>query len=357
MWIEEYRPKRLDELVGHDEVVTRLQGYVKERTIPNLLVWGPRGAGKTSLVYALAREFYGAEYAENLVHIETADFVLQGKRWLKENERFKLFYEEQKSALVLFKEMIREYAAISPISAPFKLLFFANADLLPRALQQALRRIMERSVRTARFVFATTKPASIIPALRSRCLNLPLRSLELTGALELVIRTIAEREGLTVTRRGLQLLADYARGDAGAAVTILEAAAAAAAPSRVIDTGDIEAVAELTYFHRKKAAEVLELAFEERYKDLRSRLEFLLREERLSGKELLVELHEALRRKMQTRQTTADARLFAQLVTYEGEADLKLCTSFYSIVQLETMLLKMARARRAPERLRVAGVR
>jgi replication factor C small subunit len=354
MWIEDYRPKRLDELVGHDEVVTRLQGFVKERTIPNLLLWGPRGAGKTSLVYALAREFYGEEYAENLVHIETADFVLQGKRWLKENERFKIFYEEQKSALVLFKEMIREYAAISPINAPFKLLFFANADLLPRTLQQALRRIMERSAKTARFIFATTKPAGIIPALRSRCLNLHIRSLELSGALELVIRSIADQEGLTVTREGIQLLADYARGDASAALMILEAAATAAAPVRAIDTAEIEAVAELAFFHRKKAEELLELAFEERYKDMRSRLEFLLREERIGGKELLVELHEALRRKMQTRLATADARLFARLVAYEGEADLKLCTSFYTIVQLETMLLKMAQARRAPERLRVA---
>ena len=190
MWIETYRPKRLDDIVGHDEVVKRLQGFVKERTIPNLVLWGPKGTGKTSLVYALAKELYGEFYDENLMHIETADFVEQGKKWLKENKRFKFFYNEQKSALIIFKEMIREYAALSPINASFKLLFFSNADLLPVNAQQALRRIMERSNKTCRFIFSTTKPAGIIPALRSRCLNLHFRSLDNSGAMGPLMRAM-----------------------------------------------------------------------------------------------------------------------------------------------------------------------
>ena len=340
MWTEDYRPSGLDEILGHDEVVKRLQGFVKEQTVPNLLLWGPPGSGKTSVVYALAKELYGEFYRENLMHIETADFVEQGKKWLKENKQFKFFYNEQKSAIVMFKEMIREYAALAPINASFKLLYFSNADLLPWNAQHALRRIMERSNRTCRFIFATTKPAGVIPAVRSRCLNLHFRSLEQTGALDQLLQVVAERAGLSLTAQGLAALADYARGDARAAILILEAAAVRAAPEPpvIIDANQVTAVADNVFFQRQQAEELLESALRGRYKDVRARLEFLMRVERMDGRELLLEFHEAVRRKMQRKMTPADKNRYAQVIVNEGEADLKLGTALHPLIPLDELL-------------------
>ncbi|MBA5942402.1 MAG: AAA family ATPase [Methanophagales archaeon] len=343
MWIEKYRPKRLNEIVGHDAVVRQIQGFVKKNTTPNLVLWGPKGTGKTSIVYALAKELYGEFYDENLMHVETADFVDQGKKWLKENKRLKFFYNEQKSGLVNFKAMIREYSALSPINTPFKLLFFSNADLLPRNAQQALRRIIEESNRTCRFIFATTKPAGIIPAIRSRCLNLHFRSLDKSGALDLLTRRIADAEKVTVTDSGLKTIKDYARGNAVVAITILEAAAVSVSPaSSAIDEQIVEEVAENAFFRRAKAEKLIDLTFAARYTDIRALLEFLIEEERISGKELLVELHEALRKRMKTRSNILTST-FAQLVVYEGEADLKICSSLNTMIPLEEMLVKSIR--------------
>jgi len=357
MWIEKYRPKRLNEIVGHDALVRQLQGFVREKTVPNLVLWGPKGTGKTSIVYALAKELYGEFYDENLIHVETADFVDQGKKWLKENERLKFFYNEQKSGLVNFKAMIREYSALAPINAPFKLLFFSNADLLPRNAQQALRRIIEDSNRTCRFIFATTKHAGIIPAIRSRSLNLYLRSLEKSGALELLIRRIADAEKVTITDSGLKTLRDYAEGNAVAAITILEATAIGLSPkprSSAIDEQIVEDVAQNAFSRRAKAKKLIDLAFAARYADIRVLLEFLLYEERISGKELLVELHEALRKRMKKKikmKHVASAEngddksdtltsTFVRLLLYEGEADLKICSSLNSMIPLEELLAK-----------------
>ncbi len=347
MWAEKYRPKRLDEIAGQKEVVKRIKGFVKEKTIPNLLLWGPKGTGKTSFVYALANELYGS-YDENVMLIETSDFVEQRKKWLSEDKRFKFFYDEQKSAIEIFKEIIREYAALRPINAPFKLLFFNNADLLPGNAQQALRRVIERSNKTCRFFFSTTRPAGIIPPVRSRCLNLHFTPLDKSDALDALIKSIAKGEGLKLTEGGLKTLREYARGDAGAAINMLEAAATttrAKPKTKTIDAIGIENVVQNAFFQRNKAEELIDSACAGRYKDVRAGLEFLIRDEKMGGKEILVEIHEALRRKMKISGMAMDeeeeqnsVKRFAQIVLYEGEADLKLCNSLNSIIHLEEMM-------------------
>ncbi len=336
MWTEKYRPKRLDEIAGQAQVVKQIKGFVKERTIPNLLLWGPKGTGKTSLVYALASELYGEFYAENLMLIETSDFVEQRKKWLREDKRFKFFYDEQKSAIDIFKEMIREYTALSPLNAPFKLLFFSNADFLPGNVQQALRRVIERSNKTCRFIFSTTRPAGVIPAIRSRCLNFHFSPLDKSGAMDTLVKSIAEEEGVKLTEGGLKTLKEYARGDAGAAINMLEAAATAT--RKTIESDRIEEVVQNAFFQRKIAEELIDSAFEGRYKDVRAGLEFLIKDARIGGKEILIEIHEALRRKM----TMQESKKFAKLVLYEGEADFDLCNSLNAIIHLEEMLMKMS---------------
>lgn len=349
MWIETYRPRRLAEIVGHEMVVKRLEGYIHRKTIPNLLFWGPKGCGKTSLVYALAREFYGEHLEENLTHIETLDFIEQGKKWLNEHKTFRFFYDEQKSGLEIFKEMIREYAALLPITAPFKVLFFSNADLLPRDAQQALRRVMERSNRTCRFIFATTRPAGIIPAIRSRCVIFHLRPLDKTGAFEHLIHKIATKEGLKVDNGALTSLREYAHGDAGIALTLLEAAATVPVKSSTsthareeIDAKRIEEAAQRVFSQKKKAEELVELAFDGRLTDIRAQLETLLSEERRGGKEILTGIHEALRRRLKGAKRRSDIELFARLFIAVGETDLGLCNALNSMIHLEEMLTEMA---------------
>jgi len=60
VWVEKYRPKTLKEIVGQEEVVERLRGYVRSGNLPNLLFAGPPGTGKTTAALALAREFFGS---------------------------------------------------------------------------------------------------------------------------------------------------------------------------------------------------------------------------------------------------------------------------------------------------------
>lgn len=55
IWLEKYRPKTLDEVHGNADIVEKLRAIVKMGNVPNLILVGPPGTGKTSSVLCLAR--------------------------------------------------------------------------------------------------------------------------------------------------------------------------------------------------------------------------------------------------------------------------------------------------------------
>src|SRR2546428_11223872 len=61
LWVEKYRPKSLDEVVGQEEIVERLKAHAKTGNLPHLLFPGPAGTGKTTPAIAPARDLFGEE--------------------------------------------------------------------------------------------------------------------------------------------------------------------------------------------------------------------------------------------------------------------------------------------------------
>ncbi len=145
LWVEKYRPKKLDGYVFRDEhQKEQVQRWVKEGTIPHLLFSGNAGIGKTTLAKILFNE------------LEIQDLDI-----LEINASRTNSVEDVRDKIVNFVQMI-------PFG-DFKVVLLDEADYLSPNAQAALRGVMEEYHTTARFILTCNYPNRIIPAIHSRC--------------------------------------------------------------------------------------------------------------------------------------------------------------------------------------------
>lgn len=242
LWTEKYRPQTLEDIIGQEQVISHLTLFAQTGSVPHLMLTGQHGTGKTSAIECLAKHLYGENWQMNTSIFQTADLFLQGKTYLEQDERYAHLYQKQASLLTNFKYIIKSYSAMRPLDAEFKLMVFEDAHTLSREAQQALRRIMERTSSTCRFILSTTTPSAIIPAISSRCLPLFFVPIE-SGVMQRHLTAIRDKESRgygmhPCDRDHLELIVQASRGDLRRAIMLLQLA------MRSGKKGDLAAMAQ-----------------------------------------------------------------------------------------------------------------
>jgi len=226
LWTEKYRPYTFTEILGQEPVVQHLTSFAASGTLPHIILTGPHGTGKSTAVGCLARALYHDNGELNTSVFPVADLFSQGKSFLEQDDRYTHIYQKNQSLIVNFKYILKWYASMRPLDAEFKLMVFEDAHALTRDAQQALRRIMERTSNTCRFIFTTTNPSAIIPAISSRCLPLFFAPVSQDVILR-HLTGIREKEAagsLTCSDDDVDLIVQAAGGDLRRAVLLLQAA-------------------------------------------------------------------------------------------------------------------------------------
>lgn len=135
------------------------------------------------------------------------------------------------------REQIKTFAATKTFSnvqtsTDLKLIILDEADAMTSAAQNALRRVMEKHVRTVRFIIICNYVGQIIPALQSRCTRFRFAPLPLE-CLRDRIDFVATNEKLKVSSAAKDALIRIANGDMRRVLNVLQAAAAAFAPAEI----------------------------------------------------------------------------------------------------------------------------
>jgi replication factor C small subunit len=289
-WIEKYRPANLEEFIGQERVVEVLRMFAQGKVLPHLLVSGPHGTGKTVAVETTLKRLYGDVWQDNVTIFRTADLMERGRAYLESDEKFMHLYKADESFVSNLKHAINTYASIRPINAEFKVLWFEDAQTLSHTIQHALRRIMERYSATCRFVFCTTNASALIPPISSRCLPLFFTPLS-NDLIQARLEEIMIAKGVTsetINSDELRLLVTAAGGDLRKAIMYLQVRVVTGEEvgPETFGEGETRKIAAAAF----RAMEAKDIATAQR------RLESLMIEYGLSGREVLDELMYIIRR-------------------------------------------------------------
>ena len=143
LWTEKWRPQTINDCVLPDRLKKPFQEYVNQKNIPNLLLTGGPGIGKTTVAKAMCQEI-GCDF-----------LVINGS---------------DESGIDTFRVKIKNYASSMSLAGGRKVIIIDEADYLnPNSTQPALRNAIEEFASNCSFIFTCNYKSRIIEPLHSRC--------------------------------------------------------------------------------------------------------------------------------------------------------------------------------------------
>jgi replication factor C subunit 3/5 len=182
---------KLDQIIkskSYDQIdkfhFSKSEIYKNYSTMPNLLIHGPSGCGKHTLVKLLLRDIFNNSI--NDIFTETYYIKGYGNTVVSvdiQQSKYHLIIEPNNTGLdkYLIQEIVKEYAKKKIINVsynefPFRVVLINNIDNLNYYAQTSLRCTMEKYYKTCRFILCGSQISKIIDPIKSRCLDIRITS-------------------------------------------------------------------------------------------------------------------------------------------------------------------------------------
>jgi len=198
-WIEKYRPKKFENLILNNHLENKFTQILESGEIPNMILSGYPGCGKTSTVICLSKKILNNNLEDNLLEFNASD----------------------NRGLDIIKNRIYGFCRRKTNNKFLKIIILDEADNLTKKAQNTINNFMEEFKDSARFLFTCNSNNNIIESIQSKCFLVNYTNLNKEKIISR-LEYICNREKLDYDKKALELINYISLNDIRKCINLLE---------------------------------------------------------------------------------------------------------------------------------------
>ena len=194
IWVDKYQPRTLNDIIGHKNIVNNLKHFTKHPNIPNIIITGISGIGKTTSILCFLKELVRNNITEPY---KFSDYVLE------------LNASDDLRKIDIIKKKIKSFIQKKN---KFNFVLLDEFDNMITQTQYVLRSLMDIYINNSRFILICNDLHNIIESIKSRCIIIKYSKLN-SEDMKFGLKNIIKQENIKISNHALNTIIKCSDGD------------------------------------------------------------------------------------------------------------------------------------------------